>query len=300
MGLPANVVTGHFNALSGRNDMEKVAGMIVIGQAMPPIFSMEADAGTLTGAPVDAADAVLKLDERRWYPRVPGAIRLRDGSNYPIECHRHSDLTVEALRWQICEGQLIQAIGRLRPLRRGPDEAFFLDIVSDVPLPITVDRVEEWSAVRLGAWADMAAEGVVLTAASDIQAAFPDLAASAKAAQNMSEAVRLTLRSNIDVYIDLGVSVSVIEAKRTGRFAPTEIVVLPNGPKGPNALKRWLNDRGLGPIERITVKRACAAWARPSIEAIGRLVDARMQAWAGMLTSASTCESGSDRPALGA
>ncbi|MHB2207769.1 bifunctional DNA primase/polymerase [Methylobacterium sp. CM6257] len=297
LGLPANVVTGHFNGLSGRNDMEKVAGMIVIGQAMPPIFSMEADAGTLTGAPVEVAEAVLKPGERRWYPRVPGAVRLRDGSNYPIEHYRHPDPVVEALRWQICEGQLIQAIGRLRPLRRGPGDAFFLDLVTDVPLPITVDRVEEWNAVRLGAWADMAAEGVILTAASDIQAAFPDLAPSPKAAQNMSEAVRLTLRSNMDSYIDLGVSVSLIEAKRAGRFAPTEIAVLPNGPKGPNVLKRWLGERGLGPIDRITVKRAGKTWARPSFERVGRLIGKRMHDWASMIAAASAGESEVDRPA---
>ncbi|MBA9065444.1 hypothetical protein GGQ91_004861 [Methylobacterium fujisawaense] len=179
----------------------------------------------------------------------------------------------------------------MRPLRRGPDEAFFLDIVSDVPLPVTVDRVEEWRAVRLGAWADMAAEGVVLTAASDIQAAFPDLAPSAKAAQNMSEAVRLTLGSNIDFYIDLGVSVSLVEVKRAGRYAPTEIVALPNGPRGPNSLKRWLSERGLGPIERITAKRAGGAWVRPSFERVGRLVGERIHAWAAMFAAASACES---------
>lgn len=48
---------------------------------------------------------------------------------------------VEALRWQITEGELVQAIGRLRALRRGPDNPCFLDILNDVPLPISVDEV---------------------------------------------------------------------------------------------------------------------------------------------------------------
>lgn len=259
LGLPANIVTGHFNGLSGRNDMEAAAGMIVIGQAMPPILAMEADAGALTGVPVEVVEP--EPGKRRWYPRVPGAIRLGDGAAYPINRYRHPDPTVEALRWQICEGQLIQAIGRLRPLRRGPDDAFFLDLVSDVPLPITVDRVEEWTTARIGSWADMAAEGVLLTAVSDIEGVFPGLAPSRKAARTISEAVTLALRSNRESYIDLRANVSLIEAKRTGRFAPTEIAVLPNGPKGPNALKRWLSERRHGPIERITVKRAGASWA---------------------------------------
>jgi hypothetical protein len=283
MGLPSNVVLGHFNGLSGRNDMEKVAGLIAIGQAIPQILAMEADAGVLTGIPVAPEGA--EPGKFRWYPRVPGAIRLRDGSTHQIERYRHADPVVEALRWQVCEGQLIQAVGRLRPLRRKADEPFFLDIVSDMPLPITVDRIEEWDRNRLGSWADMAAEGVILTAASDMQAVFPDLASSPKAAQNMSEAVRLTLRSKKDSLLDLGVSVSLVEAKRAGRFAATEIAVLPNGPKGPNALKRWMNDRGLGPIERVTTKKGAASW-RPSLERVGRHVVERAEAFALMLDAA--------------
>lgn len=283
MGLPPNVVTGHFNGLAGRNDMEKVAGLIVIGQTQPKILAMEADAGVLTGVPVATDDA--EPGKFRWYPRVPGAIRLRNGSTHQIERYRHPDPVVEALRWQVCEGQLIQAIGRLRPLRRKSDEPFFLDIVSDVNLPIAVDRVEEWDRSRLGSWADMAAEGVILTAASDIQAVFPDLAPSANAAQTVSEAVRLILRSKKDSLLDLGMSLSLIEAKRAGRFRPSEIVILPNGPKGPNALKRWLNDRGLGPIERITTIKAGPTW-RPSLEKVGRLVNERAEAFSMMLDAA--------------
>lgn len=284
LGLPPNVVLGHFNGLSGRNDMEKVAGMIVIGQAVPPILAMEADAGALTGVPV-ATDGT-EPGKFRWYPRVPGAIRLRDGSTHQIEHYRHPDRVVEALRWQVCEGQLIQAIGRLRPLRRKVDEPFFLDIISDVPLPIAVDRVEEWDRSRLGSWADMAAEGVILTAAANIQAAFPDLAPSRKAARTMSQAVTLALGSKKDSLLDLGASVSLVGIKRAERSQPTEIVVLPNGPKGPNALKRWLNDRGLGPIERITTLKAGAAWVRPSFERVGRLVREQHEAFAAMLDAA--------------
>lgn len=298
MGLPANVVTGHFNGLSGRNDMEAAAGMIVIGQAMPPILAMEADAGALTGIPVEAVET--EPGKRRWYPRIPGAIRLGDDAAYPIEHYRHSDPIVEALRWQICEGQLIQAIGRLRPLRRGPDETFFLDLVTDVPLPITVDRVEEWNAARVGSWADIAGEGVLLTAVSDIEGAFPDLAPSRKAARTISEAVTLALRSNRESYIDLRANVSLVEVKRAGRFVPTDMAVLPNGPKGPNALKRWLSERGLGPIERIAVKRAGSVWVRPSFERIGRLLGERAHAWAGMLAAARTCESEVVEPAQNA
>lgn len=52
MGRPANVLTGHFNGLSGRNDMERVAGMIVVGQTTPSLLAAESEASVLTGVPI--------------------------------------------------------------------------------------------------------------------------------------------------------------------------------------------------------------------------------------------------------
>ncbi len=86
---------------------------------------------------------------------------------------------------------MIQAIGRLRPLRRTAAEGFFLDIISDVPLPLTVDRVETWAEARVGVWAEMAREGVILTRPADIDAAFPQIALSRKIARAMKDGATL-------------------------------------------------------------------------------------------------------------
>ncbi|KQP07718.1 hypothetical protein ASF28_11365 [Methylobacterium sp. Leaf99] len=279
MGLPPNVLTGHFNALSGRNDMERIAGMIVIGQAMPPLLAMESDAGSLTGVPIEikATDP----GERRWYPRGPGAIRLRDGSAFPVQHCRHPDPIVEALRWQACEGQMIQAIGRLRPLRRTAAEGFFLDVISDVPLPLQVDHVDRWEAARVGAWAEMAVEGIVLTSAADIEAAFPELAPSRKIARALSEGATLALTSNKDSQLDVRANVRRIELKREGRFAPTTAIVLPNGPQTLRGVQRWLAER-LGPVASITLVEG-EAWAPCAFERIGRGVAVSLDQFAGLL-----------------
>ncbi|WP_242568890.1 hypothetical protein, partial [Klebsiella pneumoniae] len=62
------------------------------------------------------------------------------------------------------------------PLRRTADNPAFLDIITDVPLPITVDEVVPWEAAKVGAWAEMAGEGVILESVADIMACFPEAA----------------------------------------------------------------------------------------------------------------------------
>ncbi|GAB1715396.1 MAG: hypothetical protein NTAFB05_04380 [Nitrobacter sp.] len=44
-GLPDNVRLAYFGNLSGLNDFENVAGLIVIGRLLPPVLEMEALAG---------------------------------------------------------------------------------------------------------------------------------------------------------------------------------------------------------------------------------------------------------------
>ncbi|WP_425991081.1 bifunctional DNA primase/polymerase [Afipia sp. DC4300-2b1] len=161
--LPVNVVARHFGALAGMNDMQDVAGLIVIGRPAPRRFAVEAVASVLAGRPV-AGGAGHFFDKR------PGGIRIADGSIDATTMDYHPEPIAEALRWRITEGELIQAYGRLRPHRRA--EPCWLDIVCDVPLPLPVREVVRWGDVAPGAEADMAVEGVVLSNSRDAMQAF--------------------------------------------------------------------------------------------------------------------------------
>ncbi|CAA2158516.1 hypothetical protein MBRA_03786 [Methylobacterium brachiatum] len=112
-----------------------------------------------------------------------------------VERYQHPDPVAEAQRWQTCKANVIQAVGRLRPLRRGADAPFFLDILCDVPLPFAVDSVEPWEDARPGVWSVMASEGVILNGAGDIEAAFPEDAPSRKAARGMETEPTVALTS---------------------------------------------------------------------------------------------------------
>ena len=71
----------------------------------------------------------------------------------------------------ICEGELIQAIGRARGVNRTAADPVKIDIVADVCLPLTVDEVRQWAGEEkeLGNWLEMAVEGAVSTARLNCQ-----------------------------------------------------------------------------------------------------------------------------------
>ena len=185
LGLPENVETGHFGAIAGIDRWSTAAGLICVGRLQPGPGIAEPLAGIITGTVPHEIEPNPK-GGGRWYRRTPGVIRLADGKGVAVERSRHPDSMVEALRWQITEAGLIQAVGRLRALRRGPEAPAFLDIINDVPLPISVDAVATWDDAKIGAWAEMAPEGVLLSSATDIMACFPEVGATHKAAREMA------------------------------------------------------------------------------------------------------------------
>lgn len=252
-GLPENVETAHFGAVAGIDRWSMAAGLICVGRLQPGPGIVEPLAGIITGTVPHAIPPNPK-GGGRWYPRVAGAVRLASGQGVRVERGQHPDSMVEALRWQITEAGLIQAIGRLRALRRGPEAPAFLDIINDVPMPISVDAAPAWDEAKPGAWAEMASEGIILGCVADIMACFPEEAPTEKAARQRAD-LTSALTSIRDISIDVRASVRLASYKRLGRYAPARAILLPNAPAD---LKSWLSDR-LGAIEWVKVEES----ARP-------------------------------------
>ena len=243
-GLPENVETAHFGAVAGIDRWASAAGLICIGRLQPGPGITEPLAGIVTGTVPETIPPNAKGG--RWYPRVRGGVRLASGDGAAVEHGRHPDPTVEALRWQITEGGLIQALGRLRALRRTGEAPGFLDIINDMPLPISVDAAVPWETAKVGAWAEMASEGVLLESATDVGACFPEAAPTRQAAREM-DLPTLVVTSIREISIDVTTNVRRACYKRLGRFKPARAILLPNAPAD---LKSWLSDR-LGAIEWI-------------------------------------------------
>ena len=97
------------------------------------------------------------------------------------EADRHPDPLAEAIRWQSCEGELVQIIGRARGVNRTAADPVDVLVLTDVPLPMplagTLDAVEltPGPADQM-----MAAGGVIIENPTDAALAYPFLWATRK------------------------------------------------------------------------------------------------------------------------
>jgi putative DNA primase/helicase len=177
-GLPEGIAVEHYNAIAGLDDYKHVDCLILIGRVVPKPVEVEAYAGALSGA-----EPLSEAATGRWYGRVPRGIRMADGSGIEVErCDQHCDPMGEAVRYQICEAELVQGLGRGRGVNRTAETPLDVDILADVVLPVTVNEVVPWEepseAVEM-----MATAGVVLTSPKDMTTAFPWLWKTVRAAK---------------------------------------------------------------------------------------------------------------------
>jgi hypothetical protein len=119
----------------------------------------------------------------RFYDRMTRGLRLQDGTGRAVVDDQHPDPVAEACRWQICEGELIQALGRARGVNRTADQPLTIEVWSNVVLPLTIHEVVPWDDVMAGAEIEMMANGVVLTSPSDMARCWPDVWETEKAAE---------------------------------------------------------------------------------------------------------------------
>jgi hypothetical protein len=177
-GLPETIAVEHFNNISGIDRYKDVHLVILIGRTIPGPEAVEIMAGALTGAePSKTKKASSGIG---WYDRVARGIRLANGTGVAVECDQHPDPAAEAVRWQICEGELVQALGRGRGVNRTINTPLDIDIVADVCLPVTVDEVRNWKEPN--EVVEMAVEGIGLTSPVDMVRAWPNIWANTRAA----------------------------------------------------------------------------------------------------------------------
>ena len=113
-GLPSRVDAVHFNGLSGLDRWGGSRGLIVLGRTLPAPITVEALCAALTGQmPAAAAEG-----PGWWYGTEVRRIRLAGGRTHAVPGEVHADPTAEAIRWSICEAELIQAMGRGRGVNR--------------------------------------------------------------------------------------------------------------------------------------------------------------------------------------
>jgi len=122
-----------------------------------------------------AAIVQAKANGARWCDKVAHGIRLPDGKGVYTRGDKHPDPLVEKVRWQICEGELMQSLGRVRGINRTASDPVQIDILTNVALPVTADEVVTWgeAQAQAGEVMEMMMDGVVLHSPRDMAKCFP-------------------------------------------------------------------------------------------------------------------------------
>jgi len=105
---------------------------------LPPAEEVEGIAAVLFGRAVESVGGR--------YPNQQ--VRLEgqaSGGKEAVEAPFHPDPGAEAVRAALCEGELVQAIGRARAVRRTPDTPLRVVAVGNTPIPgLQPDHLRRW------------------------------------------------------------------------------------------------------------------------------------------------------------
>ena len=132
----------NFGAIRGRDEGRSVRRLIVISRQLPDHRVVEIQAETIFGR------AVERLAPGRRYSKVPVGRLMSDGTGRRALAYRHPDTVVEAVRFAICEGELLQAIGRGRGARRTEETPLEVLVLTDVPLPLPINEITTLEGTR--------------------------------------------------------------------------------------------------------------------------------------------------------
>jgi len=184
-GVPDNVVTGHYNAVSGIDRWGTVGSLIAIGRTLPSVKAVETLAEATTGNVCQRIIPIIGEDgeARTNYETCDAMHLMRNGDIIATSRLTHPDPIAEAWRWTICEGEMLQAIGRARGVNRTSENPVSIVVMSDIPLDLPLDSLVQWQDVRPGPYDQMATRGVVMSSPADAVVAHRDLLGSAQAAK---------------------------------------------------------------------------------------------------------------------
>ena len=228
--LPAAIKLEHYNDISGIDDYKDVRLLIMVGRTAPGPQAMETIAAALSGAqPIIATPGANGF---AWYQPIKRGIRLADGSGIATKGDLHPDPMVEAVRWLVHEGELMQAIGRARAINRTAETPLDIDLLFDSCLPITVDKVSVWKKPSL--LIETAKDGIMPTAPTDMVRLWPKLWPHDKAADR-------TLKLGVPVLPGfLPVNYHPVGPKKKQRLAYFDPTIISDP-------MTWLQER-LGPL----------------------------------------------------
>jgi hypothetical protein len=155
--IPPGWIVWNFGAIRGRDEARAVPQLVIISRPLPGPAGVEIMAETIFGQRVE------RLPPGEWYPKAQVGRLMTDGTGRRALASRHPDPLAEAVRFAVCEGELLQAVGRGRGVRRSVETPLDVLILTDVPIPLPVNELTTFKALSdsSGPLALLAARGIV-------------------------------------------------------------------------------------------------------------------------------------------
>jgi hypothetical protein len=141
---PANLLTAHFGALRGLNEMEEVIHLIVVSRPEPQAAEIEA----IARPTFDQHPAKSLAGE--FYPKRVVGLRMTAGGTEIVEEACHPDPVAHAILEQVRDAEVAQAAHRARPVRRSAERPLQIDLATNTVVDITVDQtmsLDSWLEV---------------------------------------------------------------------------------------------------------------------------------------------------------
>jgi len=231
--LPENVTVAHFNNFRGLDRWRDADAIVVAGRPQPS----EAEVEQIAEGLFYKSPEQIRAGAGR-YGQTLRRYQLQ-GQTIEVETDAHPDPLVEAVRWQITEAEIIQAVGRARAIRRTEADPVLIVLLTSVPIPVPVDVVTTWADLVPDRHQVMAARGAVLDHPTDAVRAYSDLF---ETAQGFRDTKR---RSRAFPYIDSPIGKCTTPRKATyqlrGRGQKPKTVtydpdIIPD-------IRNWLSER---------------------------------------------------------
>ena len=144
--LPDNVSMEHFNALRGRDEYRDHEAAIIVGRPAPPRNSVE----LLTEAlHIDNDDVKDIVQPPEGFYGEPKRLPMKDGTFKEIPtAESHPDPHVRSMMRQLCDAEVVQAVGRLRLYDRTPDTMAYLYVFGQIDTGLMIDHHKEWNEFK--------------------------------------------------------------------------------------------------------------------------------------------------------
>ena len=146
LSLPSNVEVRHFSAIRGLDTFKDVPCLIVCGRDVPGDDILEELTEALHYDRPEVPE--LQRSDNEWKPGSQ-VIRMADGSARIVPREEHPDPHVEAVRHQIADQEVKQAIARVRIFDRTPERRVDIHVFGQTDTGLPAHEVGSWEEVRL-------------------------------------------------------------------------------------------------------------------------------------------------------